>query len=188
MHTCETVAALRALVGEWKREGLRVGFVPTMGNLHAGHYSLVELARREADRVAASIFVNPTQFAPTEDFGAYPRTLDQDLAKLSGQADIVFTPSAKEMASTRNVAGAGESRKSSGSRRLSIGEGKPPRDQGNAQPGVLPGQHSTPPVFTGRPLHAKCARARSASALTRVSSVHSGSASGSGAARSPVSS
>jgi pantoate--beta-alanine ligase len=71
--------------------------VPTMGALHDGHLSLVKEARKDAETVLVSIFVNPTQFAPTEDFGAYPRNLDQDLAKLSGQADIVFTPSAKEM-------------------------------------------------------------------------------------------
>ena len=75
--------ALRAHVGEWKRAGLRIGFVPTMGNLHAGHHSLVALARKHADRVVASVFVNPTQFGPNEDFARYPRTPDADAAGLA---------------------------------------------------------------------------------------------------------
>ena len=94
-RTVTTVTALRAAL-ETRRSG-SIGMVPTMGALHDGHLSLVKEARKDAETVLVSIFVNPTQFAPTEDFGAYPRTLDQDLAKLSGQADIVFTPSAKEM-------------------------------------------------------------------------------------------
>ena len=94
-RTVTTVTALRAAL-ETRRSG-SIGMVPTMGALHHGHLSLVKEARKDAETVLVSIFVNPTQFAPTEDFGAYPRTLDQDLAKLSGQADIVFTPSAKEM-------------------------------------------------------------------------------------------
>ena len=94
-RTVTTVTALRAAL-ETRRSG-SIAMVPTMGALHDGHLSLVREARKDAQTVLVSIFVNPTQFAPTEDFGAYPRTLDQDLAKLSGQADIVFTPSAKEM-------------------------------------------------------------------------------------------
>jgi pantoate--beta-alanine ligase len=94
-RTVTTVTALRAAL-ETRRSG-SIGMVPTMGALHDGHLSLVKEARKDAETVLVSIFVNPTQFAPTEDFGAYPRNLDQDLAKLSGQADIVFTPSAKEM-------------------------------------------------------------------------------------------
>jgi pantoate--beta-alanine ligase len=93
--TVTTVAALRAALAE--RGAARIGMVPTLGALHDGHLSLVREARRSAQTVVVSIFVNPAQFAPTEDFGAYPRTLEQDLARLAGQADIVFTPSAQEM-------------------------------------------------------------------------------------------
>src|SRR3569833_3073604 len=94
-RTVTTVTALRAAL-ETRRSG-SIGMVPTMGALHDGHLSLVKEARKDAETVLVSIFVNPSQFAPTEDFGAYPRTLDQDLAKLSGQADIVFPPSPTEM-------------------------------------------------------------------------------------------
>ena len=89
---------LRARVAAWKREGLRVGFVPTMGNLHAGHFSLVELARRHAERVVVSVFVNPTQFGPNEDFDRYPRTPDADAAGLAeAGADAVWMPSVETM-------------------------------------------------------------------------------------------
>ena len=89
---------LRARVAVWKREGLRVGFVPTMGNLHAGHFSLVELARRHAERVVVSVFVNPTQFGPNEDFERYPRTPDADAAGLAeAGADAVWMPAVETM-------------------------------------------------------------------------------------------
>jgi pantoate--beta-alanine ligase len=94
-RTVTTVTALRATLAG--RKGGSIGMVPTMGALHDGHLSLVREARKDADTVVVSIFVNPTQFAPGEDFGAYPRTLEQDLAKLAGQADIVFTPSPAEI-------------------------------------------------------------------------------------------
>lgn len=98
MHSFATVAELRTQVRAWKREGLRVGFVPTMGNLHAGHYSLVRLAREYAERVVASVFVNPTQFGPNEDFARYPRTLDADAAGLAEHGcDGLFAPSVAEM-------------------------------------------------------------------------------------------
>ena len=90
--------ALRAQVGDWKRAGLRVGFVPTMGNLHAGHHSLVALARRHADRVVASVFVNPTQFGPNEDFSRYPRTPGQDAEGLQAAGcDALWLPSVETM-------------------------------------------------------------------------------------------
>jgi pantoate--beta-alanine ligase len=82
IETVTELPELRARIGEWKRAGLRVGCVPTMGNLHAGHHSLVRLARAHADRVVASVFVNPTQFGPNEDFARYPRTPDADAAGL----------------------------------------------------------------------------------------------------------
>lgn len=93
MRTVVDAAGLRAAIRAWKREGRTVGFVPTMGNLHAGHYALIDLARKRADRVVASVFVNPTQFGPGEDFGKYPRTLGQDSAGLAEhQCDLLFTP------------------------------------------------------------------------------------------------
>ena len=98
IETFVELATLRERVGEWKRSGLRVGFVPTMGNLHAGHHSLVDLARHHADRVVASVFVNPTQFGPNEDFSRYPRTPDADAAGL-GRAgcDVLWLPSVETM-------------------------------------------------------------------------------------------
>ncbi|MCR9128518.1 MAG: pantoate--beta-alanine ligase [Alphaproteobacteria bacterium] len=93
-----TVAELRETVAAWRREGLTVGFVPTMGALHAGHLALVTQALERADRVVVSIFVNPAQFAPGEDFDAYPRTLESDADKLAGAgAHLVYAPSAFEM-------------------------------------------------------------------------------------------
>jgi len=92
------LASLRQTVGDWRRAGLRIGFVPTMGNLHAGHYSLVELARRHADRIIASIFVNPTQFGPGEDFSRYPRTPEADAAGLAAAGcDLLWMPSVATM-------------------------------------------------------------------------------------------
>lgn len=101
MSRIETITALDALrtrVDGWKREGLQVGFVPTMGNLHAGHQSLVRLAREHADRVVASVFVNPTQFGPDEDFDRYPRTPEEDAAGLQAAGcDVVWMPSVQTM-------------------------------------------------------------------------------------------
>ena len=75
METLTTVDAVRSQVLQWRSAGLRVAFVPPMGNLHAGHMSLLAAARYRGDRVVASIFVNPLQFGPSEDYTAYPRTL-----------------------------------------------------------------------------------------------------------------
>jgi pantoate--beta-alanine ligase len=98
MQTFSSLVALRQQVRDWRREGLRVGFVPTMGNLHAGHFALVELAREHSDRVVASIFVNPTQFGPNEDYGRYPRTPDSDIAGLAGSnCDALLLPSVEQM-------------------------------------------------------------------------------------------
>lgn len=93
MQTVQDAAALRAAIRGWRGKGQTVGFVPTMGNLHAGHQSLVRLARERADRVVASVFVNPTQFGPNEDFERYPRTLVQDQAALADEdCDLLFAP------------------------------------------------------------------------------------------------
>ncbi|MEX2173170.1 MAG: pantoate--beta-alanine ligase, partial [Pirellulaceae bacterium] len=89
---------MRAVVQELRRQGCRVGLVPTMGALHAGHLSLVRIAREHADAVVTTIFVNPTQFGPREDFEKYPRTLEADLQALAGAGcDIVFVPNRDEM-------------------------------------------------------------------------------------------
>jgi pantoate--beta-alanine ligase len=95
----QTVDAVRAAVGEWRAAGQRVAFAPTMGNLHAGHLSLAKLAAEIAPRVVMSIFVNPTQFGPTEDFATYPRTLLEDTALIeaAGRVDLLFVPSVEEM-------------------------------------------------------------------------------------------
>jgi pantoate--beta-alanine ligase len=93
-----TVGAVRAQVLEWRAQGLKIGFVPTMGNLHAGHMSLLSAARFRADRVISSIFVNPLQFGQGEDFGQYPRTPEEDQQLLAGaQCDAVFMPSVAEL-------------------------------------------------------------------------------------------
>jgi pantoate--beta-alanine ligase len=98
IETITELDALRARVNGWKREGLRVGFVPTMGNLHAGHYSLVMLARQYADRVVSSVFVNPTQFGPNEDFTRYPRTPEADTTGLEGAGcDVLWLPTVESM-------------------------------------------------------------------------------------------
>ena len=98
LQTFTEIAALREQVQAWRSAGERIAFVPTMGNLHDGHLSLVILAKQHATRVVASIFVNPTQFGPKEDFASYPRTLAADQALLAGGGcDVVFAPTVDAM-------------------------------------------------------------------------------------------
>jgi pantoate--beta-alanine ligase len=90
--------ALRDRIRQWRHDGERIAFVPTMGNLHAGHHSLIALARQHADRVVASVFVNPTQFGPGEDFDRYPRTPDADADGLArAGCDALWLPSVGTM-------------------------------------------------------------------------------------------
>lgn len=92
------VSDLRSTVAGWRKQGARIALVPTMGALHAGHISLVEAAKRHADRVVMSIFVNPTQFAPNEDFAAYPRRFQEDARKFAtADGDLIFAPDVAEM-------------------------------------------------------------------------------------------
>ncbi len=98
MKTVRTIASLRENLRGWRGFDETVALVPTMGNLHAGHLSLVDAARKLADRVVVSIFVNPTQFGPGEDFAAYPRTLDKDRRQLTrANVDILFAPPVEEI-------------------------------------------------------------------------------------------
>lgn len=98
MEIFEEIAKVRAKVQEWKRQGLTVGLVPTMGYLHEGHKSLMDAARKQNDRVVVSIFVNPMQFAPNEDFESYPRDLEKDAALCDAAGvDLIFHPQAGEM-------------------------------------------------------------------------------------------
>ncbi len=91
-------AAILERVRAWRAQGLRVALVPTMGNLHKGHATLVAQARKHADRVVVSVFVNPLQFGPNEDFQTYPRTPDDDRALLEEyQADLLFAPEVSDM-------------------------------------------------------------------------------------------
>src|SRR5207253_7041080 len=109
-----TVATLRETVGGWRAKGERVGLVPTMGALHRGHLALIEAARGQCERVVASLFVNPKQFGPREDFTAYPRDEAADLAKFrEAGVDRVFAPTVEEMyppgfASNIRIAGVSE--------------------------------------------------------------------------------
>ncbi|MFB3919901.1 MAG: pantoate--beta-alanine ligase [Candidatus Velamenicoccus archaeovorus] len=97
MKLITTIAALRLELGRCRKRGRRIGFVPTMGFLHEGHLSLVCQARKDNDVVVVSIFVNPIQFGPREDFKTYPRDLKRDMGLLRGFADFVFAPSAREL-------------------------------------------------------------------------------------------
>lgn len=98
MKIVETIAEVREQVKQWKKEGLTVALVPTMGYLHEGHRSLMERARKENDRVVVSVFVNPTQFGPNEDLASYPRDLEHDAALCdSVGVDLIFHPTPEEM-------------------------------------------------------------------------------------------
>ncbi|HSJ63853.1 MAG TPA: pantoate--beta-alanine ligase [Gemmatimonadaceae bacterium] len=98
MHRAETIAELRALLRGRRRDGARIAFVPTMGALHDGHLALLDVARAHGDVVVLSIFVNPLQFGPTEDFARYPRDLDGDAAKAERRGvDVLFAPPREEM-------------------------------------------------------------------------------------------
>jgi len=98
MQTIKTIRALRAAIKQWRQDDQSIAFVPTMGNLHDGHIKLVETARYQADKVVVSIFVNPKQFGPNEDFASYPRTELQDQDKLIAcNTDLLFLPTEEEM-------------------------------------------------------------------------------------------
>jgi pantoate--beta-alanine ligase len=98
MQIATSIDALREHISAWRAESLRIAFVPTMGNLHKGHLSLVKQAQQLADRIVVSIFVNPLQFNDKNDLSAYPRTLDEDVAKLEELGcDLVFTPTDEMM-------------------------------------------------------------------------------------------
>ncbi|HYL02954.1 MAG TPA: pantoate--beta-alanine ligase [Steroidobacteraceae bacterium] len=98
METVTTIGAVRERVRRWRAAGARIVFVPTMGNLHAGHVSLIEAARRHGERFVASIFVNPMQFGPNEDFAHYPRTPREDERMLAGAGcDLMFMPDVAEI-------------------------------------------------------------------------------------------
>ncbi len=98
MLSIGTVSVLRREIAALRRQGKRIAFVPTMGNLHAGHLKLVQVARQQADAVVASIYVNPLQFGPKEDLAAYPRTPEEDKQALeAGKTDLLFMPTDAEM-------------------------------------------------------------------------------------------
>lgn len=98
MNSFHSLIQLREQLAQWRRAELRIGFVPTMGNLHAGHFALVDLAKQNCDMVISSIFVNPTQFGPNEDYARYPRTEQHDIDGLSAQGcDAIFLPTVDEM-------------------------------------------------------------------------------------------
>ncbi len=93
MHQVQHIRELRAQIDEWKQQRLKIAFVPTMGNLHDGHLSLIDLARQQADKLVSSIFVNPMQFDQDEDLQNYPRSLEQDCKELMEHAcDLVYLP------------------------------------------------------------------------------------------------
>lgn len=98
MKIATNIVQLKEILRFWRRQGLKIGFVPTMGYLHEGHQSLIERAAKENDKVVVSVFVNKMQFGPTEDFASYPRDLERDSIKCEeAGADLIFHPSHEEM-------------------------------------------------------------------------------------------
>ena len=98
MKTARDIETLREIIDGWRQVGETIALVPTMGGLHQGHMSLVQLAAEQADRVVVSVYVNPTQFGPAEDFDSYPRTFENDRRRLSrGGVDVMFAPDTDEM-------------------------------------------------------------------------------------------
>jgi pantoate--beta-alanine ligase len=98
MTIIEDIQAMRGVIQDWKHQNNSIGFVPTMGFLHEGHASLIREARKQNDKVVVSIFVNPTQFGPNEDFDQYPRNLEADIECCKKEeVDVIFTPSREEM-------------------------------------------------------------------------------------------
>jgi pantoate--beta-alanine ligase len=104
MKVAKTIESVRKLVKVARRKGKKIGFVPTMGALHIGHISLIEKAKKQTDFVVVSIFVNPTQFGPSEDFNKYPRPIKSDLAMCrKAGVDVVFAPTAEQMYPRENL-------------------------------------------------------------------------------------
>jgi pantoate--beta-alanine ligase len=104
MNVSQTIESARNYIKAARKSGKTIGLVPTMGALHAGHVSLIEAAREKCDYIVVSIFVNPTQFGPTEDFEKYPRPIEEDLKKCeTAGADLVFNPTAVEMYPEKNI-------------------------------------------------------------------------------------
>lgn len=98
MQLVHTIAEVREIVSAWRKEGLTVGLVPTMGYLHEGHQSLIKKSAEQNDRTVVSVFVNPIQFGPNEDLAAYPRDINRDMAKVEeAGGDLIFNPEPEEM-------------------------------------------------------------------------------------------
>ncbi len=113
MKVVSNITELRTIIAAQKASGLNVALVPTMGNLHDGHLSLVKKAKEQKDFVVTSIFVNPIQFGPSEDYNSYPRTLDADVEKIKQYCDIVFAPSVTDMYTNGSACIVTETEKSS---------------------------------------------------------------------------